>query len=317
MDDIDELIEALKSDDFIEAAEESYYSHTKNKEDSNVSFEEYIYTLRGLFIEEYICAITEEEIYYIMESLKNSDVEAVDANSIFKLIEATKSKIGDLVEKDIIKELEKMSDYKDEPIYNELSKYNKDIAKYIKKENFYYSIKQIKMGNYEMGINYRLSQKEIRMIENVKMIGPINRIIHANYDTNDFLWPYCEYNEIPGDSVLKRFAFHTNEENPMLNVIFEDGTIVEYLCGDLRVPSYNFQSLLVLTKLNIVKILNENEIFDMKEISKKEFKQVLDLAIGISLDDLSALDEVYTKKMIDDCKQELDDIKQFAKDYNL
>ena len=317
MNDIKELIKDLKSEDFIASAKESYYFLTSEKEENKVSFEEYISALRGLFIDKFITAISEEEINYIMNAAQNSDIFAVDANGIFKLVEATKAKIGDLVEKDCLNKIRDITDYQDEPLYDDLSKYNNVIAKYIKDTHFYYSIRQIKMGNYKAEANYRLSQKEIRMIENVRMIGPINRIIHANYDTNDFLWPYCDFDEIPKDSVLKRFAFHTDKENPLFEIVFEDGTIVEYLYGDLRVLSYKFQSLLTLTKLNIVKILEENKIYDIEFLEKEDLIKVLVPATNIAQATLNTLTEVYTRKMIDDSKKELEDIKQLVKDYNL
>lgn len=317
MNNIKELIKDLKSEDFIASAKKSYYFLTSEKEENKVSFEEYISALRGLFIDKFITAISEEEINYIMNAAQNSDIFAVDANGIFKLVEATKAKIGDLVEKDCLKKIRDITDYQDEPLYDDLSKYNNVIVKYIKDIHFYYSIRQIKMGNYKAEANYRLSQKEIRMIANVRMIGPINRIIHANYDINDFLWPCCDFDEIPEDSVLKRFAFHTDKENPLFKIVFEDGTIVEYLYGDLRVLSYKFQSLLTLTKLNIVKILEENKIYDVEFLEKEDLIKVLVHATNIAQATLNTLTEVYTRKMIDDSKKELEDIKELVKEYNL
>lgn len=317
MNNIKELIKDLKSEDFIASAKESYYFLTSEKEENKVSFEEYISALRGLFIDKFITAISEEGINYIMNAAQNSDIFAVDANGIFKLVEATKAKIGDLVEKDYLKKIRDITDYQDEPLYDDLSKYNNVIVKYIKDIHFYYSIRQIKMGNYKAEANYRLSQKEIRMITNVRMIGPINRIIHANYDINDFLWPCCDFDEIPEDSVLKRFAFHTDKENPLFKIVFEDGTIVEYLYGDLRVLSYKFQSLLTLIKLNIVKILEENKIYDVEFLEKEDLIKVLVHATNIAQATLNTLTEVYTRKMIDDSKKELEDIKELVKEYNL
>lgn len=317
MNNIKELIKALKSDDFIASAEESYEFITCDKEEIKVSFEEYISALRGLFIDEFISAISDEEINHIMNAAKNSDIFAVDANGMFKLVEATKAKIGDVIEKDYFKQISDIIDYQDEPLYNDLSKYNGAIVNFIKKNHFYYSIKQIKRGNYETAGNYRLSQKEIRMIENVKMIGPINKIIHDNYDTNDFLWTCCDFDEIPEDSVLKRFAFHTDKGNPLFKIVFENGTIVEYFYGDFRVPSYKFQSLVTLTKLNIVKIFEENDIYDIESLEKEKLIQIVKSAANISQATLNTLEEVYTRKMIDDSKKELDDIKELVKEYNL
>ena len=317
MSNIKDLIKALKSKAFLEATEESYGFLTADKEKPRVSLEEYASALRGLFIDEYITAKDTTEMNYIMQAALNSDIYAVDATGIFKTVEATKAKPGEVVEIDYVKESINITEFQDEPLYDDISKYNNIIANIIKKEQCFYSLKQIKMGNYVGPRNYRISPKEIRTIENVKMIKPINKIIHDLYDVTGVFYNYCEYNDIPQNSVLKKFAFHTNKENPLFKIVFEDGTIVEYLMGDLRVLSYNFKDLLVLTKLHMVQELQQNDIYDIDLLPKEDFINLVLFSSNRSKGVLNALEDVYTKRMIESSKRELEGIKELVKEYNL
>jgi len=317
MNNINELIKNLKSDEFTEAAEESYLFLSADKEEPTVRFEEYLSALKGLFVDKFITAIDTDEMNYIMNAAKNSDIYAVDANSVFKLLETTKAKMGDVIEKDYFKQMMEITEYKYEPMYDDLSKYNNIITNIIRKSLCFHGIKQIKMGNYKAPGDYRLSQKEIRMLENVKMIGPINRIIHDLYDNEGIFWSYCEYDEIPEDSVLKRFAFHADKPNPLFKIVFEDGTIVEYIEGDPRVLSYKFNDLVALTKLNIVEDLEENNIYDINSLEIQDFVAEALLAVSRANNILSTLEDVYTKRMIETSQRELEGIKELVKEYNL
>lgn len=317
MNNIKKLIKALKSDEFLDATKESYYFLTADRTEPKVSLEEYVLALRGLFIDEYITAKNEEEMNYIMQAAINCDIYAINATDIFKTCEASKAKPGDVVELDYFKQRIDIAEYQDEPMYDDLSKYDSIIAKIIKKEHCFYSIKQIKRGDYVGPRDYRISQKEIRTIENVKLIKPLNRLIHDLYDVTGVLFNYCEYNDIPEDSILKKFAFHTDKENPLFKIVFEDGTIIEYLEGDIRVLSYRYQDLLVLTKLHMVQELQQNGIFDVDSLTKKEFIREVIISSNMSKGVLNTLEDVYTKRMIDNSKKEIEGIKELVKEYNL
>ena len=141
--------------------------------------------------------------------------------------------------------------------------------------------------------------------------------MHELYDVEGMLWPYCEYEDIPEDSILKRFAFHTDESNPLFKIIFEDGTIVEYLFGDLRVLPYKYQDMITLTKLYMTKELQDNDIFDTMSIPKEDFIMLVRISANRSQAILNTLSTVYTKRMIDDSKKEIEGIKELVKEYNL
>lgn len=317
MNNIKDLIKALKSDEFLDATKESYYFLTADRKEPKVSLEEYVTALRGLFIDEYITAKNEEEMNFIIQAAINADIYAVNANDIFRTLETSKAKPGEIVELDYFKESIDITEYQDEPMYDDLTKYNDIITRIIKKEHDFYTIKQIKMGNYKGPRDYRISQKEIRTIENVKLIKPLNRLIHDLYDVEGVYTTYCKYSDIPEDSILKRFAFHTEKANPLFKIVFEDGTIVEYLKGDLRVLSYRFQDLLELTKLHMVQNLQKNGIFEIDSLEEKEFILEVIMASNTSKGVLNTLEDVYTKRMIDHSKRELESIKKLVKDYNL
>ena len=318
MNTIKDLIKNLKTKEFIEKTEELYKSYNSGKEHPKVSFDEYLSAVKGKFIDIYIAATDEDDMNYIIDAAKKNDISAVDAEGVFKKIEATKSQTGELVAKDYLeKTINTMSEYQYETLYEDLSKYNGFISSIIKKHQTYYDIRKIKYGDYEGPVNYRLSQNEIKLIEHVKMIGPINRIMHELYDVEGILWPYCEYEDIPEDSILKRFAFHTDESNPLFKIIFEDGTIVEYLFGDLRVLPYKYQDMITLTKLYMTKELQDNDIFDTTSIPKEDFIMLVRISANRSQAILNTLSTVYTKRMIDDSKKEIEGIKELVKEYNL
>ena len=55
---------------------------------------------------------------YIIDAAKKNDISAVDAEGVFKKIEATKSQTGELVAKDYLeKTINTMSEYQYETLY--------------------------------------------------------------------------------------------------------------------------------------------------------------------------------------------------------
>lgn len=318
MNNIIDLIKNIKTKEFVDKTNELYKSFNSGKVHIKVSFEEYLSAIKGTFIDLYIAATDEEDMNYIIEAAKKNNISAVDAEGIFKKLEATKSKTGELVEKDYLENtINMMSEYQYETIYDDLSKYNGFISNIIKKYHTYYDIRKIKYGDYEGPVDYRLSKSEIEKIELVKPLGPLNRVIHDLYDVEGILWSYCEYEDIPEDSILKRFAFHTNESNPLFKIIFEDGTIVEYIFGDLRVLTYKYQDMLTLTKLYMTKELQDNNIFDIGLVPKEDFINLTRMCANKSQAILNTLGTVYTKRMIESSKKELEGIKELVKEYNL
>ena len=318
MNSIINLIKTIKTKEFISKANELYESFNSEKVNMKVSFEEYLSAIKGTFVDLYIAAAEEDDMDYILEAAKKNDISAVDAEGVFKKIEASKSIIGELVEGDYLENtINKMSEDQDETMYTDLSKYNGIISSIIKKYHTYFDIKKIKSGDYKGPAGYRLSQSEIEKAELVKMIGPINRMIHNLYDVEGTLWSYCEYEDIPEDSILKRFAFHTDEQNLLFKIVFEDGTIVEYIYGDYRVLPYNYQDMVTLTKLYMTKELKDNNIFDIDFIPKEDFINLTRVCANKSQAILNTLGVVYTKRMIDSSKKELDDINKLVKEYDL
>lgn len=317
MNNIKELIKDLKSNDFLMALEEVYNFNSADKETPNVKFEEFTSAIRALFVDEYITARDDDELKNILYAAEYSDIYAVDADSMYKLLETANSKIGEVIAKDYFKETMYILDNRFDSMYEDLSNYNNVIANYIKNEYCYFTIKQIKMGNYTRPVDYSISQKEMRALENVKFLGPVNRLIHSIYDVDGIPWKYCEYDKIPKDSILNRFAIHTNKENPLFKIIFEDGTIVEYILGDFRVLPYKFQDILQIAKCLIVEELKENDISYIEKIDKSELGEEIKNKSNRAISLLNLLREVYTKKMIDTANRKVEDIKQLVKEYKL
>ena len=116
---------------------------------------------------------------------------------------------------------------------------------------------------------------------------------------------------------MNRFAIHTNKENPLFKIVFEDGTIVEYILGDFRVLPYKFQDILQITKCLIVEELKENDIYDIEKMDKRELGEEIKNKSNRAISLLNLLREVYTKKMIETANRKVEDIKQLVKEYKL
>ena len=323
MYNIKDLVKVVNGQEFRKAAKEAYYFIKADTEEYELSLNDFISQLKARYIEMFLKSRNDGEKAQVYNAAKTGDVYFVNITEIFECEDISNARMGDFIQKATIKRIRKEAKNLDDPMYEELSAYDRKISKIIKKTNEYITIKELKMGNYQCPCNYRLTQKEIRAIENVKLTVPVNRLIHLLYDDLEMFGHYhCKYDEIPEDSVLKMFAFHTNKSNPGIEIVFEDGTIVNYLEGDIRVKTYRYQDLIAYVKLCIIKqyefIANtEYGLVEVKDFDDELIKKAVEVVFPMAYCHLDELDEVYTKKMIEKSKEEKEERNQLIKKYNL
>lgn len=262
-------------------------------------------------------------------------------------LNSLKSNIGDRVNKSVIYNFKELERYKTTSIYKGLRKSNSKIAQIIKDYHGYFTLKELKEKANEEPIGkgiykeYIISEEELKIIEAVKECPSLNQISHLLYDTRKNCEFHCDH-EIRSDSdIFKKLLVYTKKDNPRFNIIFEDGTIVCYNEGDIRIRPYNFKHLLKYTKLYFAKnydyMLNiyenpltinfniDSELFEFGptieptniEANKEEIaRQMIINSSNHVLDMLIDYEDIYTKKIIDDSKKELVKIKEITKKYD-
>ena len=252
-------------------------------------------------------------------------IEGMD--NFIKSMNGTTAKMGELVRKDVVDELKELENYKYTDVYKILSKDNKKIAEY----HGYVSIKRLKKNAEESNgkksyFEYILSKEEINIIENTKKYYIPNQIAHMLFDEK--LSPYysCDHTIYNEKEVLKNLLVSTNENSPRYDIVFEDGRIVEYNMGDIRVKPYTFKQVVEYTKLYMAK-----NFYDMLEYyenpintlcmntstPEQKGRQMLINSYTYVLGILTEYEDIYTQKMIDDAKEDLIKMKETAKQYHL
>ena len=253
-------------------------------------------------------------------------------NDFVDKINGSKAELGDRVKPEVIPELMELKNYKATDVYKELSKSNKEIAKLIKEKHGYFTMSELKKKAKEEppeGVfkPYIISEDELHIIECTKEYGVFNQLAHLLYDEKKGYRYCCDHEINCEEDELKRLLVNTKHNNPRFDILFNDGTIIEYYRGDIRKKPYNFKQVVILTKLYYAKNYKE-----MKEKYEKAMyisstnndsvsyqlgrNMVIDSFLKV-IDLLDAYEEVYTRKMIDDSKKEFIKIQETAKKYNL
>lgn len=247
-------------------------------------------------------------------------------NEFVEKMNATAAKIAEPIHIEEKDEITYLIQYKNTKIYKELSKSDKEISSIIKECAGYYTINELR--NHKYMINFRgyiFTQEELDIIEKTKKFPQLNQFAHTIYDEKVENHYECNHSINGEDDELKRFLVNTNKSNPKYEIIFEDGTIIEYYKGDIRVKPYTFKQILELTKLfcsayyDEMKIFYENmfNIDDSKETSYQIGRQMIRNSFVNVRMMIDYLGEIYTKKMIDDSKKKLIKIKEIADEYDL
>lgn len=245
-----------------------------------------------------------------------------------EIVNATEAKMADLIYSDSLEIFKELTPYIKSPIYKELSKSDKVISQIIKDHHHYITMEEIKSGKYlNNGTNptgYKITGREILYLDKAKDYEKLNRLAHLYYDEKGVLLYTCnpdiDDNKDIFNKFLKNFLLNTNSNNPEYDIIFDNGTIVNYFMGDIRVKPYNFQNVLTYTKLFYAAHFNDmKKFFNVKEdkITPEIAKQMVKSSFVNVISMLHSLEDVYTQKMIDNSKDELVKIKKIVKDYDL
>lgn len=315
--DIQYLIDILNKKEFKEAAEEVYHYMTSDLENVSLDLEKFISYIKASYIECFMRAEDDEEKLNIINSAIAGDIFIINIREIFQVASSENAKIGDIIDSNTLNTLTEYFKYVEDPLFKELSKYNKEIARAVNKHASYMSIGQIKRGDYEHAIGYRLSQKEIRTIENAKLVPTINRQIHLQYDKERMFRNFCEYDDIPDDDVLKRFAFHTNMNNPLFRIVFEDGAIIEYIIGDIRIQPYKYKDVVNYTKLCMISYMKHDGFNSLRQLNRGDILKYANDVQYLVHAKLSILNDVYTSNSLKNSKISLENIKKIVKQYSL
>lgn len=271
----------------------------------------------------------EEFINDIQDRLRGPAIIRVLIRDFIGNVNSLKSKIGDPINKDIFETIKELEKYKDIEVYKELSKGNNEIAKIIKYAQGYLTIKELKKHCHDESTteNYVISEEEIRILEITKNYPHSNQLAHLLFDEVRNYDYYCDH-EINGEKdALKQLLINTNKQNPKFDIVFDDGTIACYHEGYIRIRPYNFKHIVRYTKLYFAKNFDKlmalandpmNAIIfdlDLDSPEKKGTYIIVQSALYVKAL-LSGYESVYTKKMIEDSKKRLEEVKELTKKHD-
>lgn len=323
MPKLEDLIDAVNSVEFVDAAEKIFYLLSQRFDLKDYDRDLFVSYLKASFVIEYKISESDTEKEKLIMEASVGGIYPEDAYWIFDTLSVSKAKIGQVINEVLVKKLRRLNKYINDSRYETLSKKDDVIREVVKEVNGYYTIDEIKSGNYIGQANYRLSEEEIKALEYTKMTACLNKIIHDLYDERRIIgYNICSYDEIEEDNVLKKFDFHTNKTNPEFEIIFDDESIIRYRRGDIKVKPYTFDDIIKYVKLYIIDSYEKlgeikDEIIAIKDFDNELLKEMVCMVVFELFYDLDELEDVYTKKMIDASKKELDKVKRLCKKYNL
>ena len=268
--------------------------------------------------------------------------------NFIKSLNSLKSKIGDRVNRHIIDDLKELEKYKTKDIYKELKKENNKIAQIIKDYHGYVTFNELKEKSHDEPYyvdgyqEYVISEEELKIIEATKKYPIPNQMAHLLFDTRKNCEYHCDH-EIKSDKeILKKLLVSTNKCSPRYDIVFDDGTIVCYNEGNIRIRPYNFKQLLRYTKLYLAKNYDtlldsyenplnisfdiDSDFFDFgptieptdfESNSDEVARQMIINSFIHAHDMLIDYEDIYTKEIIDESKKELVKVKEITKKYDL
>ena len=328
-----DIVELLKTQHFDRLIHISYKEEKQLLHEDFQDIEEDLMVshVKGYIVKIYEKLETDEEKKEFIDSL-NSMAGFTILHALVRdymaNVNSLKYKIGDLVDQSISETIKELEKYKDSKVYKELSKDNNKIVKIIKEYHGYLTLKELKSKCHEESNDgeYIISEEEIKIIEATKNYPIPNQLAHLLFADRKEWDYYCDH-EIKSDKEsLKSLLVSTNKSNPKFDIVFDDGTIVCYQDGDIRVRTYNFKQVLRYTKLFCAKnfdklsmFLNDpiNEIYFNAETPEKKGKQFIIQSFIRTRALLTDYECVYTKKMIEDAKTNLAKVKELTKKYDL
>ena len=331
-----QLINILQ-EDRITAKMFEFYGKYENKIDKRWRNPgKFVSYLKAYYIERYL-TVSDTAKGLILMNLKEEDDLSIGITQTFlDKINGSVAKLNQNVEGVYLDEFEDLLQLIDDPIYESMEYDDELIMGIIKETQGFVTINEIKDKDTTATGGYEFSKDEIVNIISAKLTPEINKTIHSLYDEATYDGVTCNYNTITDDTA-KRFAFHTDCKNPEFKIIFEDGTIVNYKKGDIRLYPIDFFSLTNYIKLLMtyyMKFGDEDEELsftcELYDLDIDDFlglnycdldDELKEKLVVVAAEDLcSDVDDLlinYSKKMIEDSQKEVTKMNEYVKKYKL
>ena len=143
----------------------------------------------------------------------------------------------------------------------------------------------------------------------------------------------CNYDVIK-EETIKSLVPHTNKNNPDIEILFNDGTIINYYKGDIRILPFNFKQLVEYIKLMFVYnyyngsnnplltfyLETEDGVSldtDFDDMDLEEIEILLGYAISMATDVVRSLSQRYSERMIEQSKEKVAYLLKLANKYKL
>lgn len=334
-----ELIEFLKSDGF-ESYANTVYNYYSEKLNMNIKGKQFATFLKAYVLDIYD-NIDDENKNKFIEKIQFFALTAEEIEFLIFKLNACLSKPNDHINKDSEEFFEELESYKDNSIFSSLAQYRKEIFKVLSTEMGVYTIKQIKAGDYHipeidleghMG-EYFLDDNEIETIEKAHKASLLVDLGHSLYDDIEYIQRptifgniemdkhiTCDYEKADNDG-LGNIIFNTLKDEPKIeiDIVFEDGIIMQYHKGNIRRKQYTINEMMTYIYADIVMRL-EKLGFDENNISAidpDELESMIDFACMEITAQSDYLGEIYSKKMIDSSKKYIKKLAKISKEENL
>ena len=331
MDDIKKYIKILDNMDLSSLMQELYF-YAEERLKRNMSFEEFESLFKGYLIYSIYTEKDRFNFCELKEILKNKAFLKSLVFDFVVMVNGQTAKVAQLMDENECNELLDLEEYRNDPLYEELSEEDQLIGMIIKDEFCYVTIGDIKNGayltnGYNIG-NYVLTKEEIAAIERVHKLPNLNELAHLMYDERiDTIYEYKEDETDP--DIMRKLIVCTGKNNPEYEIIFPDGSIINYRNGYIRKKPYTYLDIITYTKLYLIAYYNEIEeeieaytdheleLIDPELYETIRFQDKIESAFNAVISRIISLEDIYTKPMIDSSKEEYNKVKKIVKDYNL
>lgn len=265
MERINEFLNILLSDnvtaqisDFYEENEQNLYPKWRDKKI-------FVTYYRASILDAYTRTDKATRVF-LFNSFKNGNLIPSLFWSVVENLNSFSAKEGDSLYPNNIKGL---FDYAGDNLYGKLSKDDKYITECIMSECHFLTMDDLKNNDPLVTGHYTFTDDEIRTIRYASFFPTLIEKAHRLYDE---MGPsqeiYCNY-ELIEDDLLRRFAFHTNKDNDIFNIVDSNGRLMRYFQGDISFYDATFVDLLVLTKLYFIYFYRE-EVIEPEEMDPSE-----------------------------------------------
>lgn len=220
------------------------------------------------------------------------------------------------------KELTFLEDYEDDPLFDELSDDDDNIRNYVLKSEKIIQFDDLLTGEYIPIDDYVISKEELATIEKIKDFPELSDIAH----------------EVSGELVDERVIInHPNKKNPQYGILFEDGTIVIYYNGDIRVLKMKLDEIIRYVKLQFIdyyynaeddgifQTMVENyENFDFEDakqplvdMNNYTYDVMLAISSEFVISTIMSLHQTFSTKMIKEGKEFVESLGEHILHYHI